>query len=155
MQSTDIYKASLNDKNQFVVNGHLNMRLILEKFVVHFNDIYGNHEERFLEEEGRQYFLLYLRPIINGVGNYYIESRTRNLRRTDVIVDYSGERYIVEMKIWHGEEYNRRGERQLFDYLEDYRTDRGYMLSFNFNKKKKTGVREIVLQEKKIIEAVV
>ena len=29
------------------------------------------------------------------------------------------------------------------------------MLSFNFNKKKKTGVREIVLQEKKIIEAVV
>ena len=155
MQSTDIYKASLNDKNQFVVNGHLNMRLILEKFVVHFNDIYGNREERFLEEEGRQYFLLYLRPIINGVGNYYIESRTRNLRRTDVIVDYSGERYIVEMKIWHGEEYNRRGERQLFDYLEDYRTDRGYMLSFNFNKKKKTGVREIVLQEKKIIEAVV
>ena len=155
MQSTDIYKASLNDKNQFVVNGHLNMRLILEKFVVHFNDIYGNREERFLEEEGRQYFLLYLRPIINGVGNYYIESRTRNLRRTDVIVDYSGERCIVEMKIWHGEEYNRRGERQLFDYLEDYRTDRGYMLSFNFNKKKKTGVREIVLQEKKIIEAVV
>ena len=155
MQSTDIYKASLNDKNQFVVNGHLNMRLILEKFVVHFNDICGNREERFLEEEGRQYFLLYLRPIINGVGNYYIESRTRNLRRTDVIVDYSGERYIVEMKIWHGEEYNRRGERQLFDYLEDYRTDRGYMLSFNFNKKKKTGVREIVLQEKKIIEAVV
>lgn len=155
MQNTEIYKASLNDKNQFVVNGHLDMRRILERFVMHFHEIYGDCGERFLEEEGRQYFLLYLRPIINGVGNYYIESRTRSLKRTDVIVDYRGEQYIIEMKIWHGEEYNRRGEKQLLGYLEDYHLDTGYLLSFNFNKDKKTGIREIVLQDRKIIEAVV
>lgn len=40
--------------------------------------------------------------------DYYIEARTRNLRRTDVIVDYNGVQYIIEMKIWHGEEYHRR-----------------------------------------------
>lgn len=34
-----------------------------------------------------QFFLLYLRPIINGTGNYYIESQTRDLCRTDIIVD--------------------------------------------------------------------
>ena len=155
MQNTDIYKASLNDKNQFVVNGHLDMKRVLEKFVAHFHDIYGNCDERFLEEEGRQYFLLYLRPIINGVGNYYIEAQTRNLKRTDLIVDYRGERYVVEMKIWHGEEYNRRGEEQLLGYLKDYHLDEGYMLSFNFNKKKSVGVHEIVIQGKTIIEAVV
>ena len=33
--------------------------------------------DKFKEEDGRRYFLLYLRPIINGTGNYYIESRTR------------------------------------------------------------------------------
>ena len=43
--------------------------------------------------------MLYLRPIINGTGNYYIEARTRDLCRTDVIVDYNGEQYIIEMKI--------------------------------------------------------
>lgn len=109
----------------------------------------------FLEDEGRKYFLLYLRPIINGTGNYYIESRTRELRRTDVIVDYRGEQYVIEMKIWHGEEYNKRGEKQLVQYLDDYHQNKGYMVSFNFNKKKQVGVREIRIENKILIEAVV
>ena len=155
MQSQAIYKASLQDRNQFVVNGHLNMRLILEKFVIHFNELYQGMGETFLEEEGRKYFLLYLRPIINGTGNYYIESQTRGLRRTDVIVDYHGEQYIIEMKIWHGEEYNNRGEKQLVGYLNDYHQDKGYMISFNFNKNKKIGAHEIIVENKMLIEAVV
>lgn len=155
MQGEDMYKASLQDRNQFVVDGHLNMHLILEKFVLHFNDLYGDSNEKFLEEEGRKYFLLYLRPIINGTGNYYIEARTRDLRRTDVIVDYHGEQYIIEMKIYHGEEYNLRGEKQLVEYLNDYHLDKGYMLSFNFNKKKEIGVKEIKVGDKTLIEAIV
>ena len=155
MQKQDIYTAALLDKNQFVVNGHLNMRLVLEKFVLHFNDLYQNQNETFLEEEGRKYFLLYLKPIINGVGNYYIESRTRGLRRTDVIVDYCGEQYIIELKIWRGEEYNSRGEQQLVSYLEDYHKNKGHMVSFNFNRKKQPGVQEIVVGDKTVIEAVV
>ena len=42
-----------------------------------------------------------LKPIINGTGNYYLEAQTRDERRTDVIVDYLGEQFIVELKIWH------------------------------------------------------
>lgn len=155
MQSQDIYRDSLQDKNQFIIDGRLNMRLILEKFAVHFNDLYQDRDETFLENEGRKYFLLYLRPIINGTGNYYIESRTRGLRRTDVIVDYRGEQYVIEMKIWHGEEYNNRGEEQLVQYLEDYHQNKGYMVSFNFNKKKRIGVQEIVVGNKTLIEAIV
>ena len=108
-----------------------------------------------VEENGRRFFLLYLKPIINGAGNYYIEAQTRNRRRTDVIIDYCGEQFVCELKIWHGEEYNRRGEDQLLRYLEDYHLTTGYMLSFNFNKKKKTGVRKIRIGERTIIEAVV
>ncbi|MTR86781.1 9-O-acetyl-N-acetylneuraminate esterase [Roseburia intestinalis] len=155
MQKKEIYAASLMDKNQFIVNGCLNMRLILEKFVVHFHDLYGDQNETFLEEEGRKYFLLYLRPIINGTGNYYIEAQTRGQKRTDVIVDYRGHQYVIEMKIWRGQEYNNRGEKQLAGYLDDYHVNKGYMVSFNFNRKKKTGIREIVFNDKVIIEAVV
>ena len=82
---------------------------------------------------------MYLKPIINGTGNYYVEARTRDLRRTDVIIDYRGQQEIVEMKIWHGEEYNRKGEEQLAGYLEDYRLDKGYLVTFSFNKRKKGG----------------
>ena len=155
MRSTDIYQASLEEHNQFVWDGHLNMRRVLEKFTAHFHELYGDSGERFVEEEGRKFFLLYLRPIINGTGNYYVETRTRGLRRTDVIVDYRGERFIVEMKIWRGEEYHKRGEQQLAGYLEDYNKKEGYLLSFNFNIKKQVGVREVMVGDKKIIEAVV
>ena len=155
LQSKDIYTASLRDKSQFIVDGHLNMKRILERFVVHFNDLYGDKDEAFIEEEGRKYFLLYLRPIINGTGNYYIEARTRELKRTDVIVDYHGEQYIIELKIWHGNEYNTRGEKQLVGYLDDYHANKGYMVSFNFNKKKQIGVKELVIGDKVLIEAVV
>ena len=59
------------------------------------------------------------------------------------------------MKIWRGEEYNRRGEEHLFDYLEYYHLDKGYLLSFNFNKKKEPGVRELRIGGKTIVEAMV
>ena len=155
MQNKEIYAASLMDKNQFITNGYLNMRLVLEKFVQHFDDLYGDSDETFLEDEGRKYFLLYLRPIVNGTGNYYIETQTREQKRTDIIVDYLGEQYIIEMKIWHGKEYNNRGEKQLIEYLDDYHVKKGYMISFNFNKKKETGVKEITIDGKTIIEAIV
>ena len=72
-----------------------------------------------------------------------------------MIVDYNGEQYIIEMKIWHGEEYNNRGEKQLMQYLDDYHQKKGYMVSFNFNKNKQIGVHDIVLGDKTLIEAVV
>ncbi len=100
------YKEGAVDKNQFITNGHLNMELILRKFIIHFTDIYGNQKERFIEDTGRKYFLFYLKPIINGTGNYYIEARTRDNKRTDVIIDYNEEQFIIEMKIWHGNEYS-------------------------------------------------
>ncbi len=72
-----------------------------------------------------------------------------------MVVDYLGEQFIVEMKIWHGNEYNERGERQLAEYLDYFHQEKGYMLSFNFNKKKEIGVKELRVEGKTIIEAVV
>jgi len=64
-------------------------------------------------------------------------------------------KFLIHLKIWHGDEYNKRGEQQLFGYLEDYHVDKGYMLSFNFNRKKQSGIRKIIVNEKTIVEAVV
>lgn len=149
------YKAASEIKSQFFQDGHLNMDEVMIKFMRHFTDVYGESTDVFKEENGRRLFLLYLKPIINGKGNYYIEAQTRNQRRTDVVIDYLGQQYVVEMKIWRGEEYNRRGEEQLFDYLEYYHLDKGYLLSFNFNKKKQIGAKKIRYKEKVILEIVV
>ena len=150
-----MYDAAPVEKNQFLTGGRLNMRLVLERFVVHFNDLYKDQDEHFLEEAGRRYFLLYLKPIINGTGNYYIEAETRNRERTDVVVDYRGEQFVIEMKIWRGNAYHTRGEKQLTDYLDYYHLKKGYMVSFCFNQKKEPKVAEILLGDKVLVEAVV
>ena len=142
-------------RNQYIIDGSLQMNLVMEKFYQHFTEIYGDSDEKFLERQGRIIFLMYLKPIINGTGNYYIEAQTRDLRRTDIIVDYRGKQYVIELKIWHGSEYHQRGEKQLFEYLDYYGVDTGYLLSFNFNKNKKTGIQEIIRDGKRIFEVVV
>lgn len=152
---SDLFRQGQRNKSQFTINGHLDMKQVLLKFVEYFHDVYGENDEEFVENYGRKFFLLYLKPIINGTGNYYLEAQTRDAKRTDVIVDYLGDQFVVEMKIWHGKEYNERGEKQLMEYLDYYHVKKGYMLSFNFNKKKTIGVKEISVGDKKIVEAVV
>jgi hypothetical protein len=77
------------------------------------------------------------------------------MRRTDVIVDYNGEQFIVELKIWKGNKYNADGEKQISEYIDYYHLKKGYMLTFSFNKNKQIGVREVQYGDATIIEAVV
>lgn len=153
--NSEIPQIASYEKNLFITNGKLDMDLVISKFVQHYTDLFREHNEKFLEDNGRSIFLLYIRPIINGTGNYYIEAQTRNNRRTDLIIDFAGQQFIVELKIYHGQEYHKRGEDQLIDYLETYHTKKGYLVSFNFNKKKEIGVKRLVFGDKVIIEAVV
>lgn len=155
IRNLDICKISLREQNQFINNGKLNMKLVLERFVEHFTDLYAYRGERFIEEEGKKYFLLYLRPIINGTGHYSLESVTGNNTRTDVIVYYHGELFIIETKIWYGAKANREAEEQLLGYMKSYHQDRGYLLIFNFNQSKKQGVREVKIEGKTLIEVTV
>lgn len=152
---SETYRSSQRERSKFVVGDELNMQLILERFVEHYNELYDSKDQHFVEAQGRKLFLLYIKPIINGTGNYYIESQTRSLGRTDLIIDYCGHQYIIEMKIWHGNEYNKRGETQLSEYLNDYKVQKGYMISFCFNKGKKVGVFNRKLGDRELIEAVV
>ena len=150
-----VYDSALSDQGQFVVNGRLDMKHILERFIETFDDIYGDQSEAFIEEVGRKYFMLYLKPIINGTGHSYIEARTRNFKRTDMIVQYHTEQFVIEMKIWNGPKYHETGEKQLAEYLDSYHLDTGYMLIFNFNKKKERSIKEKKINGKILIEAIV
>ena len=150
-----IFQVGADEKETFVVNGRLQMEHLLQRFVTVFDDLYGDQDARFDEEEGRRRFLLFVRAVINGAGNYYVEAQTRNKERMDLVIDYGGERFVVELKIWRGNAYNERGEKQLAAYLDYFHMKKGYMLSYNFNKAKTQGIRHIQLGDKELIEAVV
>ena len=155
LKKSTIYREGEYAKNIFVDGGRLNMRLIMEHFIKTYTEVCGPLKDRFYEKDGREQFLLYLKPIINGTGNYYIEAQTRDRMRTDVIVDYLGEQYIIELKIWRGERYNEAGEKQIAEYLDYFHLQTGYMLSFNFNQKKEQGVKRVELGDKVLYEGTV
>ena len=72
--SSEAYRYGQKDRNQFIKDAKLDMVLVLRKFTECFTDLYGDNDEKFVEVYGRKFFLLFLKPIINGVGNYYIEA---------------------------------------------------------------------------------
>lgn len=154
-QMEAIFDCGSIDKNQFIKDGQIDMDHLLSRFALHFNDIYGKNDDAFVEKTGRKLFLLYLKPIINGVGNYYIEAQTRDETKTDVIIDYLGHQYIIELKIWRGNAYNERGEEQLAGYLDYFHAKKGYLVSFCFNKNKTPGTKTIQVGDKTVTEAVI
>lgn len=155
LKNSVFYKEGNLAKNIFVKDGVLNVELILRRFIDTFGEVYGLLEERFKEKDGRELFLLYLKPIINGTGSYYIEAQTRDQKRTDVIIDYLGRQYIIELKIWRGERDNEEGAKQIMEYLDYFDLTKGYMLSFNFNNNKVTGMHTVQIGGKILHEGVV
>ncbi len=150
-----MYDSALANRYRFTEGRRLNMTKVLEGFVKAFGEISQGKDERFLEEAGRKYFMLYLKPIINGTGHSYVEARTRNLGRTDLVVDYLGEQFVIELKIWNGQKYHAAGEAQTIEYLGYYGLKKGYMVTFNFNKHKEAGVKEVQYGDYTLIEAIV
>lgn len=153
--SSAVYATAVTDKYQFIKGGHLDMELVLERFVKTFAELYKDESEKFKEEIGRKYFMLFLRPIINGTGRSYVEARTRDMKRTDIIVDYGGEQFVIELKIWRGSKYHAAGEAQIAEYLEYYELKTGYMLTFSFSQNKEIGVKRIRYGDRVLVEAVV
>ena len=90
--NNQMYMKVSSDRNQFIVSGMLQMPLAMQKFYEYYEEIYSEKDQKFIKENGRK---LFLKPIINGTGNYYIEARTRDNKRTDIIIDYKG-KYIIE-----------------------------------------------------------
>ena len=122
-------------KQRYVSNGRLDMSEVLERFAAFIHAEYRDEDGLFIERQGRLLFLSFLKPIINGTGHYAVEPETRGSRRMDVVVFYSGEEHIVELKIWHGEQAAEDAYEQLTGYLESRGQKQGYLLSFCNNKK--------------------
>ena len=119
-----------------VENGKFNMQLCLEKFAKYYQRYYSEKDEQFLERESRYIFLFFLSPILNGRGFAHIESQFTDDRRMDVVVDYSDQQFIVELKIWGGDKKHKKAYDQLLGYMDKMNSNDGYLLTFDFRKNK-------------------
>ena len=112
------------------------MAACLTKFAEHYKEIYAKRDVEFFERHGRLLFLSFLKPLLNGQGNYYIETQFTDLRRMDVVVDFEGQQNIVELKLWKGDAHKEKAYEQLLGYMESKNAEEGFMLTFDFRKQK-------------------
>jgi len=103
IQNSEIYNASVRDRNQFIIGSHLNMRLILEKFVEHYNELYADSGEKFIEDEG-------LRKEFQGlVDDYYAHNM-------EVLEEYGNP---VEKMAWAVKRFYNSSESTLHTKAEE------------------------------------
>ena len=135
--------------------GDLNMPLIINRF----KDLMSKKTDKaeFLEREGRFMFICFLKPIINGTGFYYSEPENDDGSRMDLVITYNRKEYVIELKIWHGTEYELSGRDQLSEYLETRNLADGYLVTFSFLKEKTAQAKPEWIDHngKKIYEAVI
>jgi hypothetical protein len=152
-------KLTMMASVEYVTAGNkLNMPLLLEKFANHYYEMYNNKDIDFLERECRLLFITYLRPYINGAGFYHLESEIRSGKRTDVIVDYLSEQFIVELKLWYGDVAHEYAFEQIAGYLDSKNKDVGYLLTFDFRKTENVGkprIRWVEHKGKRILDVMV
>ncbi len=119
--------------------GGLNIERVIQKFQLFIHEQYSQKDSSFIERNGRLLFLAFLRPIINGHGYDFKEVQVSAEKRLDVVVTFAGQKHIIELKIWRGEQYHKKGIEQLCDYLERQNQKKGYLLVYDL--RKETGLQ--------------
>jgi hypothetical protein len=121
-------------KSQFTETGRLDMEKALRKFREFMREEYRQKNDKFYEANGRLLFLAYLRSIISERGFALVEPETRDNKRMDIVVTYGDEKFVIELKIWHGAEYEQKGLSQLAGYLDTQSMGVGWLVTFGLGK---------------------
>ena len=143
--------SSYTIKSNFINGDGLDVEEILLKFQQFMKEQYSQKDIEFLEKHGRLLFLAFIKPIINGIGFDFKEVQISEEKRLDIVIVYNSHKYIIELKIWHGDTYHQKGLNQLADYLDINSQDKGYLLIFNFNKNKEYKKENIIVNNKDIL----
>jgi hypothetical protein len=121
---------SARDESIYQKDGVLDFDKVLERFTVFMFETYRERDSAFIEREARRLLLGYIKPIINGQGQYFLEPEIRGGKKIDLLVQYKREEYIIELKIWRGEAYERKAFDQIAGYVKARHGRIGYVVSF-------------------------
>ncbi|BBE31491.1 hypothetical protein OSSY52_16320 [Tepiditoga spiralis] len=148
--SQNVDTERYNFRDNFIIGDKLNMELVLKKFQLFMKEQYSEKDMNFVERNGTLIFLAFIKPIINGKGFDFKEVQVSEEKRLDVVITYGKYKYIIEMKKWYGEEYHKRGIKQLEHYLEINNQNKGYLVIFDTRKKSNKKQDNIKIKNKEI-----
>ena len=125
----------------------------MEPLLDNFQDFIGRAGFRILqvpdtpqESVGRHLLLAYLDQFIKLIGGFmHIEVPTGR-GRMDIIITHNQQKYIVETKIWRGDNRYQAGKKQLAAYLSSEGVTEGYYIVFDHRQEPEPQVETEVIE---------
>jgi len=142
---THAIQASMVQQTAWYLNvdGTLNMQKLLENFV----QFYRENSEVLVPNMGYQeagphlLLMAFLQRVINGGGKIHREYALGR-RRVDVLVEFKGQRFVIETKIDYGPKTLAEGLAQTADYMDKNNSAEGHLMVFD-TKSRKTWDKKI------------
>ncbi|MEI6142910.1 MAG: AAA-like domain-containing protein, partial [Mariniphaga sp.] len=110
-------------------------KLDMPALLVEFQDFYRENSESWLDkfsfhESGKQLLLMaFLQRIVNGGGKTTREMAVGR-GRTDLVIEYEGDTFVLELKIRHKNYNSTKAYTQLIRYLDIKNQPHGYLILF-------------------------
>ena len=141
-ETETFYSPVSTTQEPYIKNdGRLDIEKLLLKFQEVIKEKYSNSDllksDEFLEKDLRLLFLVFIKPVINGLGFSFKEVEIGAEKRLDIIITFKDEKFIVELKLWYGQKYHDEGKSRLKKYMHAESVHKGYMLIMNKNRNKK------------------
>ncbi|MCX8038961.1 MAG: ATP-binding protein, partial [Planctomycetota bacterium] len=111
-------------------------RLDVDGLLRAFQEFWRDHAEswvaRYQYQEAAPLLILmaFLQRVVNGGGRVTREFASGR-RRVDVVVEYAGQRYPLELKLWRGPRSRAEGEAQLAAYCRQLGAGDGWLVLFD------------------------
>jgi len=145
---------------KYVKSGKLDMNFLLGDF----QDFWRKNSEIFKERQNAHIFdyveavphlvlQAFLQRVINGGGKIYREFAVGS-GRADLLVEYEGNEYPLELKLFYDKSSISAGLEQLCDYIERCKCNEGWLIMFDRSTEKswdeKIYIKEEMVRGKKI-----
>ncbi len=112
-------------------NKTLNYKKLMDGFVSFWRE-HGQIEFYALEVTPHTLFMAWLQRLVNGGGTIHREYALGR-KRLDILVEFAGEKFVSEIKLYRGEKTLSDGLDQICEYLNQIGLSEGYLMIFQKN----------------------
>ncbi|MEM7537418.1 MAG: ATP-binding protein [Chloroflexota bacterium] len=123
-------------RHRYIVDGILNMDGLMDGFKRMMEEhgvqlLRSKQTDRPLEIGGQYLLLSYLTAALDSIGGYVALESINTAGEMDLVAVYQEARFIIETKVWYGQQRFADGQAQLVGYLKAASLDKGYIVLFS------------------------
>jgi type II secretory pathway predicted ATPase ExeA len=136
---------------RYLKDGRIDMDFLMSDFQQFWRENSAIWIERFYYKEAAPHLILmaFLQRVING-GGQIIRELAAEKGHLDLCLVYEGQKYPIELKIWHGKKSKEKGITQTLRYMNVYGCTEGWLAIFD--RSQTTEWDSKIYMEKKMID---